>query len=1255
MVIGNNKRTPFLFIFIFIIFFGCGQKKELNWVEEEGFKWAELNQNFKLFDDSGFELIDEGAGIDFNNILTADQVSFNRVLINGSGVAVGDVDADGLTDIYFSSLSGSNKLYKNLGNWKFSDITEQSKIAMVDYTSTGVAFADLDSDSDLDLVVTTLGDGNKLFFNKGNGVFEESTNALETERKYGSHSIAIADIDRDGDLDIYITNYKVRSAKDLFPEERNFEDIVKKDGDDYSIYPKFQEHYRLEERGEFILWFEMGEPDLLFLNNGDGTFENVSNSTELFEDTEGIPISLNEFKDWGLHAKFYDFNNDLYPDLYVCNDFESPDRIWINNGNGAFREIDKTGIRNTSLSSMSVDFSDLNKDGNPDVFVAEMLAHDMQKRVRDLGTMIPLPEPVGHIENRPQYVGNALLLNRGDLTFANITDYAGVRASDWTWGTKLMDVDLDGYDDIILTNGNYYDSQDLDANNRLQNLIRNKEVNPEEVMLEYQKLQQSNFIFRNNRDLTFENKSKDWGFTNKNISHGIAVADLDNDGDQDLVINKLNSQAGIYRNNETADRITIKVIGDSLNTNAIGSKLKLQTEEDGVQNREVVAGGSYLSGSEQAYTFAALSDTLDLEITWYDGKISNIEGLKKNRIYIFNKLALEAGKDKSVEAIKKKSHQEKVNSLFADYSHLLNHYHHESFYNDFEQKQHLLPYRLSQPGPGLSWFDINEDGYDDLVIGAGKGGQMSIYLNKKGKEFENISKDDLSIYRAENNDISGILVLPDSAGDNIIAAAKFNYESKQDYSTLDLIDINKTAAVSGSHSLQLSDPSAISSLASADYDKDGDLDLFIGGRVEAGKFPAAASSWLLKNERGSYIIDKNNLPDKPGMVTGAVFSDINGDSWPDLLIARDWNSILLFINEQGTFIDKTEEWGLANFKGLWRGISTGDFNNDGKLDIVAGNIGENNLYKNLTERSARDIKLFYYPRRNIGSSIIESYFSTELGGWTPLRRLPDLGKEFSILAKNIKSHKQYSNSTIEELFGISLDNFNSVSANTFTSMVFINEGENKRFKAQTLPLEAQLTAAQGISISDFDADGNHDIFLSQNFFAHPVERPRDDAGRGLLLMGKGDGTFKPLTGQESGIKVNGEQRAVAVSDFNNDARSDIAVTQNGSKTVLYRNRAEKQGIAINLNYSSGNPDGIGAKLQFVYDDGQIGAIQEIIMGDGYLSQSSSTQIMGYKKYPQALVIIWPDGSKDTIKLPSNLLTINVSSEGGIINSEMKVR
>lgn len=1225
-----------------ILISGCNQKKDLKWVDENGYKWAEANRDFRLFDASGFDEITDNSGINFKNRISKEQVSTNRVLINGSGVAVGDIDGDGLVDIYFAAIEGPNKLYRNLGNWKFEDITEKAGVAMPEEYSTGVAFADLDADNDLDLIVTTIGSGNKLFLNEGNGNFKESIGALTTEEKYGSHSIAIADIDRDGDLDIYITNYKARSAKDLYPNERSYGDIVKMEGDNFTIQSKFRDHYRLEERGEFILWFEMGEPDLLFLNEGDGTFKNVSESKEIFEDVNGSPVALREMKDWGLHAKFFDLNNDMYPDLYVCNDFESPDRIWINNGDGTFREIDKTAIRNTSLSSMSVDYTDIDRDGYIDIFIAEMLARNRQKRIRDLGTMIPLPEPIGIADNRPQYVGNSMLLNRGDLTFAGITDYAGIRGSDWTWGAKFLDIDLDGYEDLILTNGNYYDSQDLDANNRLQDLIQKGQIDPEDVMLEYPNLYQENYMFRNNGDLTFKDKSNDWGFTAKDISQGIAVADFDNDGDQDMVINRLNDNAGLYENNATADRIAIQLVGEAPNTQAIGSKIQINSNK-GLQTQEVVAGGSYLSGGDQVYTFAAKSDSLTLNITWYDGNVSRVDGLNKNRIYIFKKSELPI--DNEIRQVEKKE-----TVLFTDKSQLLNHKHHESFYDDFENKQPMLPYRLSQPGPGLSWSDLNNDGYDDLVIGAGKGGALSVFMNKDGARFEELVTEDSDILKIRDNDTAGILVLPDRSQKTLLASI-FNYESEKEHSEIGFYGMNPSNSVTQISSLKLPDPVAVGPLASADYNKDGTLDLFAGGRTKAGKFPAPASSWLLKNKGMNFSVDEDNNIGKPGLVTGAVFSDINSDGWPDLLLSRDWNSLQLFINEQGKFIDKTAEWGLSEYRGLWRGITTGDFNNDGRMDIVAGNVGENNIYKNLIEESGKDIKLFYYPRTNIGTSIIESYYSPVLGGWSPLRRLTGLAKEFSILSRNIESHKQYSNSTIEDLFGISLDNFENVSANTFSSMIFINEGNS--FKAKALPSEAQLTSAQGPIVSDFNADGYEDIFLSQNFFAYPVEKPRNDAGRGLIMLGNGKGGFTSLQGQESGIEVYGEQRAAAVSDFNRDSRNDLVVTQNGSGTLLYQNNAARQGITIKLSYGKSNPNAIGAKLHFVYHNGETGPTREVKLGEGYLSQNSPTQVIGYKSYPESLIIRWPDGTENNIDLPSGLLMLHINKEGEIIDSKTR--
>lgn len=1233
-----SKSSLILGILVLSIISSCTRQSSRKWIqEEEGYAWMPIKKEWSLFETVGFqELSPSQTGIDFTNNITKEQVSHNRVLINGSGVATGDVNGDELTDIYFASIDGPNKLYLNRGGWQFEDITERAKVNMEDHFSTGVAFADIDGDSDLDLIVTTIGDGNFLFLNDGKGNFKRKENAFPGLERYGSHSIAIADIEKDGDLDVYITNYKVRSAKDIYPKKRSFDDIVNQQGDQFSIKDGLSEHYVIEERGDYVLRFEMGESDLLYLNDGSGNFKNVSSDSSMFQDTKGNAVSLQEMKDWGLHAKFFDFNNDLYPDLYVCNDFESPDRIWVNNRNGTFSEIDNTAIRHISLSSMAVDFSDVDRDGFFDIFIAEMLAKNLQTQKKHLGTMIPLPEPVGVIDNRPQYIGNTLMLNRGDHTFAGITDYAGVRASDWTWGALFTDVDLDGYEDIILTNGNYYDSQDLDANNRLQNLIRMGRIDPRDVMLEYPTLVQKNIIFRNDGNLTFQDKSTEWGFNKQDISQGIAMADLDNDGDLDLVVNKMNTVSGLYKNKATADRIAVQLIGEFQNSNAVGSKIEIVSPRFS-QIKEVAASGSYLSDSDMIYSFAAFTDTISIKITWYDGKISTISGLKKNRIYRFYKDDLKVDETFKIQ-------ESSQNTLFADVSHILKHRHIENYFDDYEEHQSSLPYRLSQPGPGLSFFDLDKDGYDDLLIGNGKGGSLSVFKNENGENFKEIEQEDA--FSFTENDASSVLAISEQ-DTNYIFSGNFNYEVFQDISFTHLKKSSKDNII-GQQTIQLPEPVAVGPIISADYDRDGDLDLFVGGRVKAKKYPAPVSSWFLENFNGEFAIDKENQQNKIGLVTGAVFTDLNGDNWPDLLVAREWNSILVLINKQGKFVDETSQWGLDNYRGLWSGISTGDFNNDGKMDLVAANVGKNNSYYQLLTQSGKDIKLFYYPREKGGYSIIESYYSNDLNGWVPTRRLPELAKEFAVLRSKMKSHRQYSGLTIEEILSVGLDNFNYVSANTFSTSLFLNTGNT--FKQVSLPIETQFSRAQGVNILDFNSDGNEDILITQNFFDSIVETPRNDAGRGLMLMGNGAGEFSVIPGYDSGLKVYGEQRAAGISDFNLDGKVDIVITQNGSATKLYKNTSAKQGLIVKLTGKESNPQAIGSKLTFVYKDGTKGPAREIKAGSGYLSQNSATQIMGYRNYPEAIKIQWPNGMFTSIELPDNLLSVNIDYDGNIISS-----
>ncbi|MFQ5633518.1 MAG: CRTAC1 family protein, partial [bacterium] len=506
-------------------------------------------------------------------------------------------------------------------------------------------------------------------------------------------------------------------------------------------------------------------------------FEKVSFIDGRFSDENGAPVPA--LKDWGLMARFQDIDADGDPDIYVCNDFESPDRIWINDGTGHFKAIDKLALRHTSNSSMAIDFSDIDRDGDLDFLVMDMLSLRHQRRMTQKSTSVPLPHPVGVIENRPQYMRNTLFLNRGDRTYAEIAQYSGIEASEWSWSNLFLDVDLDGYEDVLVATGHYYDAQNLDAMQEADSRIKFSAMaiklssqSPAKkdrlnTLFLYPKLDLPERAFRNRGDLTFEEVGSKWGFTTADISHGMALGDLDNDGDPDVIMNRLNEPAAIYRNQSPAPRIAVRLRGQAPNTQGIGAKIRV-LGGPAPQSKEAISGGAYLSSSDYLYVFAAgKANDLTIEVQWRDGKISTVSGVKPNRIYEIDEASAQpAESNKTVDDASR--------PVFEDASHLLSHQHHEDAFDDFK-KQPLLPNRLSQAGPGVTWYDFDIDGDDDLVITTGKGGQLAYFRNDGVAGFHRL--DVTGIFGKTQHDQTTALGLANEDGSASLLVGKSNLEN----------------------------------------------------------------------------------------------------------------------------------------------------------------------------------------------------------------------------------------------------------------------------------------------------------------------------------------------------------------------------------------------------------------------------------------------------------------------------------------------
>jgi len=1123
-------------------------------------------------------------------------------------------------DVFLARTEGPNALYRNLGGWRFEDITARARVAAPDRYSTGCVFADVNGDEQLDLILVALGGPNALFLNDGTGHFTEQGADAGLTSTAGSTTIAAADVDGDGDLDLYVANYKAYTTLDrISPQERAFDQMVRPldpGGRHFEVRERYRADYRLVDRADLggISLVQRADPDFFYRNDGAGRFvrEPIARNPR-FTDEQGRMLA-EEPEDFGLAATFADVNGDGAPDLYVTNDFEDPDAFWLNDGHGRFRLAPWYALRATSNSGMAVAVGDVDRDGGPDLFQVDMLSEDTRRLKTQIPTHTSLPKRPGEGEGRPQMQRNTLQLNRGDGTFAEVARSAGVGASGWSWSTVLLDVDLDGWEDVLIGTGHRWDVMDGDVQYRLRNRLQ--EIDWRRMLFEYPPLPLPNVAFRNRGDSTFEEASRAWRFDlGPDISHGLAVADLDGDGDLDVVINRLGTPAAVLRNDAVAPRIAIRLRGAAPNTGGVGSRVRVLGGAVPTQEREVIAGGLYLSGSDGLLTFATgKADSVTIAVDWRDGGRTAIEGARPNRLYEIDQTS--AHRSPSPEG----RGGQGVRALFEDVSGQLGgHTHVEPYFDDYT-RQLLLPNAFSQLGPGVAWFDADGDGLEDLMVGAGHTGTLAWFRN----DGRRLRARPMRVAPAPG-DLTTVLGWPDGRGGRTVIAGVSSYEMA---STLPGV-VSYSPATGTMTPVVPADSASVGPLALADYDGDGDLDLFVGGRIVPGGYPLSPSSRLYRNDDGQLIPDAANtaLLRGLGMVSAALFTDIDSDGLPDLIVAIEWGTIKIFLNKAGQFRPAPALPGLAGLYSRWNGLATGDLDGDGRLDIVATSWGRNTDYH---ASEARPLFLYFgfFGQRG-HPEVVLAQEDSRIQGVAPLATYARLGLGIPGMAQRLPTFAAYADATMDQVLGPHAARTVRLGATTMDHMVFLNRGD--RFEARPLPLEAQLAPAFYAGLADFDGDGKEDLFLSQNFFATDVATPRYDAGRSLLLRGDGAGGLVPVPGQRSGLLVYGEQRGAAYADYDRDGRLDLAVSQNGAATRLFHNVGAQPGLRVRLVGPPGNPSAIGAQMRLRYGD-RNGPVREVQAGSGYWSQNGAVQILGRAAQPTALWIRWPGGREQVVPL-----------------------